>query len=61
MLWPALTWRGQEWARHVQGQLLHTCVMQTAGSPHVMENNLQHLLISQKHPSLTDKELKFHP
>ena len=19
MLWPALTWRGQEWAQHVQG------------------------------------------
>ena len=37
MLWPALTWRGQEWAQHVQGQLLHTCIMQTAGSPHVME------------------------
>ena len=27
----------------------------------LLENNLQHLLISQKHPSLTDKELKFHP
>ena len=37
MLWPALTWRGQEWAQHVQGQLLHTYVMQTAGSSHVME------------------------
>ena len=37
MLWPALTWRGQEWAQHVQGQLLHTCVMQTAGSFHVIE------------------------
>ena len=37
MLWPALTWRGQEWAQHVQGQLLHTCIMQTAGSSHVME------------------------
>ena len=37
MLWPALTWRGQEWAQHVQGQLLHTCIMQIAGSPHVME------------------------
>ena len=37
MLWPALTWRGQEWAQHVQGQLLHTSIMQIAGSPHVME------------------------
>ena len=37
MLWPALTWRGQEWAQHVQGQLLHTCIMQAAGSSHVME------------------------
>ena len=37
MLWPALTWRGQEWAQHVQGQLLHTCIMQVAGSSHVME------------------------
>ena len=37
MLWPVLTWRGQEWAQHVQGQLLHTCIMQTADSPHVME------------------------
>ena len=37
MLWPALTWRGQEWAQHVQGQLLHTCIMQIAGSSHVME------------------------
>ena len=37
MLWPALTWRGQEWAQHVQGQLLHTCIMQIAGSPHVIE------------------------
>ena len=37
MLWPALTWRGQEWAQHVQGQLLHTCIMQAAGSHHVME------------------------
>ena len=37
MLWPALTWRGQEWAQHVQGQLLHTCIMQIAGPPHVME------------------------
>ena len=37
MLWPALTWRGQEWAQHVQGQLLHTCIMKIAGSPHVME------------------------
>ena len=37
MLWPALTWRGQEWAQHVQGQLLHTCIMQAAGSSRVME------------------------
>ena len=37
MLWPALTWRGQEWAQHVQGQLLHTSIMQAAGSSHVME------------------------
>ena len=37
MLWPALTWRGEEWAQHVQGQLLHTCIMQAAGSSHVME------------------------
>ena len=37
MLWPALTWRGQEWAQHVQGQFLHTCIMQAAGSSHVME------------------------
>ena len=37
MLWPALTWRGQEWAQHAQGQLLHTCIMQAAGSSHVME------------------------
>ena len=37
MLWPALTWTGQEWAQHVQGQLLHTCAMQKAGSHHVME------------------------
>ena len=37
MLWPALTWRGQELAQHVQGQLLHTCIMQMAGSHHVME------------------------
>ena len=37
MLWPALTWRGQEWAQHVQGQLLHTCIMQVAGSSYVME------------------------
>ena len=37
MLWPAFTWRGQEWAQHVQGQLLHTCIMQMAGSHHVME------------------------
>ena len=37
MLWPALTWRGQEWAQHVQGQILHTCIMQAAGSSHVME------------------------
>ena len=37
MLWPALTWRGQERAQHVQGQLLHTCIMQAAGSSHVME------------------------
>ena len=37
MLWPALIWRGQEWAQHVQGQLLHTCIMQAAGSSHVME------------------------
>ena len=37
MLWPALTWRGQEWAQHVQGQLLHTSIMQEAGSSHVME------------------------
>ena len=37
MLWPALTRRGQEWAQHVQGQLLHTCIMQMAGSHHVME------------------------
>ena len=37
MLWPALTWRGQEWAQHVQGQLLHACIMQMAGSHHVME------------------------
>ena len=37
MLWPALTWRGQEMAQHVQGQLLHTSIMQAAGSSHVME------------------------
>ena len=37
MLWLALIWRGQEWAQHVQGQLLHTCIMQAAGSSHVME------------------------
>ena len=37
MLWPALTWRGQELAQHVQGQLLHTSIMQAAGSSHVME------------------------
>ena len=37
MLWPALSWRGQEWAQHVQGHLLHTCIMQAAGSSHVME------------------------
>ena len=37
MLWPALTWRGQELAQHVQGQLLHICIMQMAGSHHVME------------------------
>ena len=37
MLWPALTWRGQERAQHVQGQLLHTCGMKAAGSHHVME------------------------
>ena len=37
MLWPALTWRGQEWAQHVQGQLLLTCIMKAAGSHHVME------------------------
>ena len=37
MLWPALTWGGQERAQHVQGQLLHTCIMQAAGSSHVME------------------------
>ena len=37
MLLPALTWRSQEWAQHVQGQLLHTCIMQAAGSSHVME------------------------
>ena len=37
MLWPALTWRGQEWAQHVQGQFLHTCITQMAGSHHVME------------------------
>ena len=37
MLWPALTWRGQEWAQHVQGQLLYYCIMQIAGSNHVME------------------------
>ena len=37
MLWPALTWRGQESAQHVQGQLLHTRIMQAAGSSHVME------------------------
>ena len=37
MLWPALTWRGQEWAQHVQGQLLHTCIMHAAGSSLVME------------------------
>ena len=36
MLWPALTWRGQERAQHVQGQLLHTCIMQAAGSSLVM-------------------------
>ena len=37
MLWLALNWRGQEWAQHVQDQLLHTCIMQAAGSSHVME------------------------
>ena len=37
ILWPALTWRGQEWTQHVQGQLLHTCIMKAAGSHHVME------------------------
>ena len=37
MLWPALTWIGQELAQHVQGQLLHTSIMQAAGSSHVME------------------------
>ena len=37
MRWPALIWRGQEWAQHVQGQLLHTCIMQIAGSHHAME------------------------
>ena len=37
MLWPALTWRGQEGAQHVQGQLLHTCIMQAAGSSLVRE------------------------
>ena len=37
MLWPALTWRGQEWAQHIQGQLLDTCITQMAGSHHVME------------------------
>ena len=37
LMWPALTWRGQELAQHVQGQLLHTSIMQAAGSSHVME------------------------